>query len=338
VQVINVLHEDICHLYEDMEKVKVSIGSNFKLAPGPSPTAQQMPHRAASSTDDDASSGAQCSIDSAASSSGAAPPVQQMPQPQQQPEDAPPGPAFKLSGAQRSLAIGAASSKTSLTVTMTLPAAAPELAPAPARPELPPGLIVVPWMLQPSLEKPPTERPCQHEMPEWFSQRFYPDSEDSRYDFRSARDVDSDWTNPLMNMCQGAQDCFDLPRDGLYNLLRQKPSVFFCHRNPKQSGAFCVMFGCANCGCMTQRYCPQYAHSHSHVQPKAMKAADEIRTAYREFIGVVLGWDGLIGVPNERSWPQMPLAMPALLNQDQPSDSAGWPPLPAGFWSIRPVQ
>jgi hypothetical protein len=214
----------------------------------------------------------------------------------------PGAPPSASASSSNNVALPAAANQTATDPPATTAAATPE--PAPPLPELPPGLIVVPWMPQhprygrvrrPSWEKPPTVRACQHRQSEWFCHSFDPDSLESKYYFRSARDVDvDDWSNPLSAMCQGATDSFDLPADELYALLVEKPDVHIAHHNPASG-----QFGCSNCSSMTEAYdCQNYLNPQCARgrTGKALKSVEEVRTAYREFIGMVLGWDELIRV------------------------------------------
>ena len=146
---------------------------------------------------------------------------------------------------------------------------------------------------------PPTITPCRHMHPEWFRLSFDCDHPDTQYFFKSARNISEgdDWNNPLAAMCHGARDSFDLPQgrsyqEPLYKLLEERPEIYFCHHNPA-SGAFYIRFGCANCNSMTGYYFPQYEDAlldkcPPNVEGKYLKQVDEVRTAFREYIGQVL--------------------------------------------------
>ena len=177
-------------------------------------------------------------------------------------------------------------------------------------------------------ENPPTAQPCQHKQSEWFCLRFNPDSPESLEYFRSARDAGDDWSaDPLNAMCQGATDSFDLPtgdRHGseLYQFLLHRPSMYMCHHNPA-SGGFYVRFGCSNCSSMTDFYSPQYDLPPGHVAGKgkarSLKAVEEVRTAFRVFIRMILNWDEGRVIPHRcrhrhRDDPP-PAPPPALANQ-----------------------
>ena len=84
-------------------------------------------------------------------------------------------------------------------------------------------------------------------------------------------------------------------QEPLYKLLEERPEIYFCHHNPA-SGAFYIRFGCANCNSMTGYDSPQYEDAlldkcPPNVEGKYLKQVDEVRSALREFIGQVLGWN-----------------------------------------------
>ena len=126
---------------------------------------------------------------------------------------------------------------------------------------------------------------------------------DTQQYFKSAANIDDpigeEWSNPLMTMCTGARDCFDLPAgsavDPLYEIMEMRPQLFIAHHNPP-SGGFFMQFGCTNCGCMTPHYQPHQDQEclgllgvPANISGKHLKV--HCRTTFREFIAQVLGWD-----------------------------------------------
>ena len=92
-------------------------------------------------------------------------------------------------------------------------------------------------------------RDCQHDHPEWCCLAFDANHEDTALYFKSAANIDDiggdDWSNPLMLMCIGARDSFDLPQgsvnESLYEILEEKPEIFMATITPSPGVSTCSL-------------------------------------------------------------------------------------------------